>query len=276
MVKIVRIPVTLKSMMSSEITVTHLDELRYAKSLLENPGLAIKLSGFLGSPIEKGMDLLPANAKGLIFSTTTKSLEGALKIALYTLSDHQFKPASNTIHKLSAAMSGGVGGAFGLAALSVELPVSTGIMLRSIADIARSEQQDLQDREAQLACMEVFALGSPATSDDAANTGYFSVRLALAQAVTDAATYAATKHTAVKEGASVLTRLISLIASRFSIPVTEKVAAQAVPILGAASGALINTLFIAHYQNIARGHFIVRRLESVYGAGTIRAAYEAC
>ena len=276
MVKIVRIPVTLKSMMSSEITATHLDELRYAKSLLETPGLAIKLSGFLGLPIEKGMDLLPANAKSIIFSTTTKSLEGALKIALYTLSNHQYKPASNNIHKLSAAMSGGVGGAFGLAALSVELPVSTGIMLRSIADIARSEQENLQEREAQLACMEVFALGSPSPSDDAANTGYFSVRLALAQAVTDAATYAATKHTAVKEGASVLTRLLSLIASRFSIPVTEKVAAQAVPILGAASGALINTLFIAHYQNIARGHFIVRRLEGVYGAEAVRSVYEAC
>lgn len=263
-------------MMSTEITATHLDELKYAKSLLETPGLAVKLSSFLGSPIEKGMALLPDNAKNIIFSATTKSLEGALKAALYTLNDHQNRPASNTMHKLSAAMSGGVGGAFGLIALSVELPVSTGIMLRSIADIARSEQEDLQDTETQLACMEVFALGSPAASDDAANTGYFSVRLALAQAVTDAATYAATRHATAKEGATVLTRLVALIASRFSIPVTEKAAAQAVPVIGAASGALINTLFIAHYQNIARGHFTVRRLEKIYGVEAIRASYEAC
>lgn len=264
-------------MISTEITTTHRDELKYAKSLLETPGLAIKLSGFLGSPIEKGMAFLPNNATNMIFSATTKSLDGALKAALYTLGDHnKHKPASNTAHKLSAAMSGGVGGAFGLAALSIELPVSTGIMLRSIADIARSEQENLQDAETQLACMEVFALGGPASSDDAANTGYFSVRLALAQAVTDAATYAATRHAATKEGATVLTRLVALIASRFSIPVTEKAAAQAVPIIGAASGALINTLFIAHYQNIARGHFTVRRLEKIYGVEAIRSAYEAC
>jgi hypothetical protein len=35
-----------------------------------------------------------------------------------------------------------VGGGFGLAALPVELPISTIIMLRSIGDIARSEGED--------------------------------------------------------------------------------------------------------------------------------------
>ena len=46
-------------------------------------------------------------------------------------------------HKVLAGTSGGIGGAFGLAALPIELPVSTTIILRSIADIARSEGHDL-------------------------------------------------------------------------------------------------------------------------------------
>ena len=43
--------------------------------------------------------------------------------------------------------SGAAGGAFGLATLPVELPVSTIIMLRSIAAIARNEGEEPSDRK---------------------------------------------------------------------------------------------------------------------------------
>jgi hypothetical protein len=79
--------------------------------------------------------------------------------------------------------SGAAGGTFGLAALPVELPVSTVIMLRSIADIARSEGDDLSDPEAALSCVEVFALGGRAGSADASESGYFAVRGVLAKPV---------------------------------------------------------------------------------------------
>jgi hypothetical protein len=46
-----------------------------------------------------------------------------------------------------------------LATLPIELPVSTIIMLRLIADIARSAGEDLSDPEAALSCVQVFALG---------------------------------------------------------------------------------------------------------------------
>ncbi|WP_087629123.1 EcsC family protein [Caballeronia telluris] len=46
--------------------------------------------------------------------------------------------ASNFWHKAASAPRGAVGGAFGLAAIAIELPISTTIMMRSIADIARS------------------------------------------------------------------------------------------------------------------------------------------
>ena len=35
------------------------EALRYAKNLLENPGLAAKITNLIGVPIEKGFELLP-------------------------------------------------------------------------------------------------------------------------------------------------------------------------------------------------------------------------
>ena len=94
----------------------------------------------------------------------------------------------------------------------------------------------------------------------------------MAGAVTEASKFLAEKGFS-KAGAPALLRLVSLISSRFGIVVSEKAAAQAIPILGAASGALINTLFIEHFQNMARGHFTVRRLEKIHGAAPVKAAY---
>lgn len=249
----------------------HLDELRQAKLLLENPSLAARISSAIGSPIEKGIDLLPEGARDTVLDATRKSLDAALKVALYSLKDGHAE-ASNRTHKASAALSGAAGGVFGLTALAIELPVSTTIMLRSIADIARSEGEALKDRETQLACLEVFALSGKKGGDDAAETGYFGVRAALASAVSDALKYTLSTGTA-NQAAPALIRLIKQIAARFSIPVTQKAAAQALPVIGAVGGALINTLFIDHFQDIARGHFVVRRLERSYDPDLVRAAY---
>jgi len=172
------------------------------------------------------------------------------------------------------ATTGGIGGFFGLPALAIELPISTTIMLRSIADIARSEDETLNKIESKIACIEVFALGGPSISDDASESGYFAVRAGLAQYVTKTAEYIAQKGL-TEEGAPALVRLIIQIAERFSIQVSEKAAAQAVPAIGAAGGAIINALFIDHFQDMARGHFIVRRLERKYGKEVVEETYNA-
>jgi hypothetical protein len=64
------------------------------------------------------------------------------------------------------------------------------------------------------------------------------------------------------------------VASRFGITVSEKLAAQAVPIVGAVGGALINSLFLDHFQGMARGHFIIRRLERTYGPELVKQEYD--
>ncbi len=258
---------------SMSLSEEHIEELKQAKRLLENPGIAARLSNSLATPMDRAIKLLPAAAHKTIMAAVTKSLETALRTALFTLGEAP-QPASNLAHRATAALSGAAGGALGLAALAIELPVSTTIMLRSIADIARGEGEDLALEESRLACLEVFALGGSSDKDDAAESGYFGVRAALASAITEAASHVASKGV-LKDGAPALVRLITQIAARFSIPVTQKAAAQAVPVIGAAGGALINTLFIGHFQDIARGHFSVRRLERLYGAERVQAVYEA-
>ncbi len=92
-------------------------------------------------------EVLPAAASNAIATATSKSLEVALKVALRTM-QRTPRAGSQLLHKALATASGAGGGAFGLATLPIELPISTIIMLRSIADIARSEGEDLAARKA--------------------------------------------------------------------------------------------------------------------------------
>ena len=262
-----------RKMSGVTITDAEIEALKAAKSLLESPGLAAKISSFVGTPIEKGFALLPRQWSTVVNDATRKAIETALKVALWTMNDATAVTApSNWWHKLAAGASGAAGGAFGLAALSIELPVSTTIMLRSIADIARSEGEDLKSADAQLECVQVLALGGNSKSDDGTEIGYFAARAAMAKAVSEAAAHLAAQGL-TQHGSPALLRLIAQIASRFSIVVSEKAAAQAVPVVGAIGGAVINTLFIDHFQDMARGHFIVRRLERLHGADRIKLLY---
>jgi hypothetical protein len=72
-----------------------------------------------------------------------------------------------------------------------------------------------------------------------------------------------------------LVKLINTIASRFGLVVSEKLVAQAAPLIGAGGGAAVNLMFINHFQDMAEGHFIVKRLEKRYGADEIRKLYES-
>lgn len=242
-----------------------LESLRHAHALLENPGLTARITSTLGSPIEKGLQYLPDSWSQSVGAATQVALTKAADAALFTLSNKPGTESSNLWHKVGVALTGGIGGVFGLPGLMVELPISTTLMMRSIADIARNEGENLGCADTRVACLQVFALGGNHTSDDASESGYYVLRTMLAKAVSQATEYAGGRVALEKMAPPALTRLISLVAERFGIQVTEKPAAQAVPALGAVGGAVINTLFIDHFQDMARGHFIIRRLETVYG-----------
>ncbi len=243
-----------------------------AKQQLEQPGLAARIGHFVGAPIERGLAALPGPVSGIVTSATQKAVTKALQVAVTSL--HKSGGAAREgWHKLAAGATGAAGGAFGLAALAAELPISTTIMLRSIAAIARSEGEDLADPAVRLACVQVLALGGPGKNDDASEAGYFTSRAALAQAVQAAASHLAQRK-AADSSAPALVALAAQVAARFSIPVSEKILAQAVPIVGAVGGAALNTLFIDHFQTVAHGHFTVRRLERLHGEIAVREAYE--
>lgn len=253
-------------------------DLKRAVKLLENPSFGAKVADMVGAPIEKAIALLPNKAQGAIGQATQKAISAALKVATKTMDHHDPESSkaapesSDWWHMGTVAATGTAGGFFGAWGLALEVPFTTTIMMRSIADIARSENADLNDIDIQLECVKVLAMGGRSSSDDASEVGYFFAREALARATGAAAAHIA-RNGINKDGAPALVRLILAIAERYSINITEKAAAQAVPIIGAAGGAIINTVFIDHFQDMARGHFTVLRLEKVLGADVVKAKY---
>lgn len=231
------------------------------------------MAGILGLPVEKGLALLPKGASGAVQKLTRAALFHALQLAVVSLGSRRPKRSSERVHKVLVGATGAAGGLFGLAALPLELPVSTTLMLRSIADIARSEGHNIGALPSKLSCLEVFALGGRKTSDDASESGYWAVRTAMAKAVSEAAVWIA-ETGIIEQSAPPLLRLMTAIASKFGVVVTEQLAAKALPLVGAAGGLMVNVLFMKHFQCMARGHFIVRRLEARYGIEMVRTAYE--
>ncbi|KVN39139.1 peptidase [Burkholderia pyrrocinia] len=257
------------------------DALRRAKQVLESPSLTMKLTGLLGAPVEKMIGKLPDFATGKINDATQLALRKCLNLALRTLGkppapdvDTPDKP-SNLLHKLAVATTGAAGGAFGFLALPVELPVTTTLIFRSVCDIARSEGEDLSSVDAQLQCLAVLGMGgNPERNEEDADLGYFVLRGALAQAISKASSDITSKGIAAHGSAAVF-KLVQTVASRFSVQVTEQMAAKSIPAIGAVLGATVNTLFIDHFQQMAHGHFTVRRLERKYGTAAVKAAYQA-
>ncbi|NLP61412.1 EcsC family protein [Paraburkholderia sacchari] len=286
----------------SDFSEADLAALKRAKHELETPPLGMKLAAIVGAPVEKLIAKLPAVANDKVNDATQAALRKCLQIALKTLgkpgerapgiadagaaaestqittsvAKQGEKPGakpSNLLHKFAVATTGAAGGAFGLFALPVELPVTTTLMFRSICDIARSEGEDLASADTQLQCLTVFGMGGRSAADDEADFGYFIVRGALAQAVSKASSEMATKGFAA-HGSTALLKLMQTVAARFSVQVSEQMAAKSIPAIGAVLGAMVNTVFIDHFQNVAHGHFTVRRLERRYGEAAVRAAYE--
>lgn len=253
-------------------TPADLKDLKEAKLKLEYPSLTARIADVIGRPIEIGFKLLPKNWNQKVSAMTQTALLKGLEFSIYTMGKPETKESRNWFHKLLVIGSGAAGGAVGLASLAVELPFSTCVILRSIADIARSEGHDIGQLDVKLACLEVLAIGGKSPKNDTAENGYWLVRGALAKSVSEAASYLAEKGLA-EEGAPPLVRLIATIASRFSIVISEEAAATAIPVVGAVSGGIINYLFMNHFQEMARGHFVVKRLEKIYGRERVEKTY---
>lgn len=262
--------------------------LENAAAFLERPGFLTSIANLVGKPAETLLAFLPERAQERIGEATQTALRRGLDWAVRSIPANEtgeMQPPREPSffekhwHTAVAAVSGAGGGFFGLAGLPIEIPLTTVVMLRSIACIAAESGADLSDPQTRLECLTVFSLGSPAEQE--MESAYFTSRLGLAMAVRQAAEFVATRSArelseALAQGSGpVLVRLINAVAARFEVVVSEKVAAQSIPVLGAAMGALINASFTDYFNQLARWHFGVLALERRYGREAVQAEYLA-
>jgi len=259
---------------------------------LERPGRLVEFLNTMGKPAEAIIKALPAWASSRIERALQRTLLDAVGWATKTLDgsihsdERNVSTLSNVVvksrgamHVTAAAILGGFGGAFGIAALPLELPVTTLVILRSIAAIARDFDADLDDPATRLECVSVLSLGGPSLSDDAMESSYLTSRVGLALLIGDAGRFLAGKSTlqlseALARGAAPeVTRLITAIAGRFGYLALDLAYAEMVPIAGAVGGAALNGYFANFFNQIAYYHFGLRRLERIHGEEEVQRIY---
>ena len=260
-----------------KMTAADIAELRQAMVLLEQDTFTETVLNRAGKLMGGGLDVMSRflpmawrdNAAGMLETVLAKAFERVLLTIDRDGTGLTGRPwldaplSSSWIDGASAVLSGALGGLGGPATTAVELPITTALLMRGIAQTALREGEDLRTVESKLECLKVLALGGSAGAPDA---GYYSVRLAVAEAVP------ALAHRTLQE---ILPKLLTRVAQRFSVPVSAKIGSQAAPGIGAAAGALINLAFVDHFHRKALGHFRVRRFERTFGADEVRRQYEA-
>ena len=132
------------------------------------------------------------------------------------------------------------GGAGGLPTAMAELPVTTTLLLRVIQGVAVEHGFDPLSENVQFDCVQVFSAAGPLSDDDGADLGFLSARVALSGRAMQA--------------------VIAKVAPRLAVVLGQKLAAQAVPVLGAVAGAATNYAYTSYYQDMAHVHFGLRKL----------------
>ena len=256
---------------NAPLSAKHGLSLARAVGRLENTTLAKQLADLAGRPVGQALSKIPEPMKTRLDKAAESAILRCLDVAVKSLKPTN-KPPMTRVATMLAGISGGVGGVLGIAGLPVELPVTTVLMLRAIANIARHQGEDLSKLEARLACIEVFGLGASAAKNQTA-IGYYASRALFARLSNDAMSFFIERGLA-DASAPVISRFVSEVAARFGLIVSERVAASAIPVVGALGGAAVNVVFMNYFQELARGHFTIRRLERLYGAEVVQREYE--
>jgi hypothetical protein len=156
-------------------------------------------------------------------------------------------------HKLVSTLSGAATGFMGAPGMIVDIPLTTGLMLRSIAGIARSYGEDPATEEGRRACLEVFALSEHRDGPDG-QAGYWAARAALSRLAIDG--------------------FVRRVATILGVGFSQKLMARAIPVVGAVAGGSLNYAFMDYYQQMARVHFTLRQVERRYDPEMVRACMD--
>ncbi|MBL6614181.1 MAG: EcsC family protein [Reyranella sp.] len=254
-----------------DLEAAHRTALAAAADTLENPNLAARIADYAGAPVNRVLAMLPRVADRGLAKAAEAAMLRCLKTAIRTLDESRQRRPVPWLSSVAAGVTGGVSGFVGVAALPVELPVTATLMLRAVAAIARHHGEDLSQIEARMACLQVFGLGTRANGVRN-DVGYFSARTLLSR-MSSGAVADVVQRGALQLSSPLAGSLISELTSRFSLVVSDRIAASAVPVVGAIGGATINVIFMNHFQRIAEAHFTVRRLERHYGHEVVRRHY---
>ena len=233
-------------------------ELEHALERLQaGRGLLVRLADLMGGAVDR-VGLLGARGLGVPAPVQEKlrgiaeaAIGRAFDIAVIGLRDGAAVRAHNDrlagrISQAAVVAAGVVGGMSGLTFFLPDVGFTTIAIMREIARIAREEGEDLSTTEARRACLEVFALKGIGNEGGESELGYFSARMLMR--------------------GTPMVMLIGEVASRYGMALGRKMSLQMIPVAGALCGASLNAAFLTHYQELARAHFTIRRLERAHGA----------
>jgi len=212
-------------------------------------GPVMRVVNRLGGSLESQLALVPAPVREQVERTVARALETSYGLAGRA-------PNMGARGPMMAVMaSGAAGGAGGIATSLAELPVTVTLILNAIRGTAVEAGLDPAEPWVQAECLRVFGAGSPVASDDGVNTSFLTARMT----VTGAA----------------VQNLISTVAPKLAAVLGQKLAAQAVPVLGAVTGAALNATFLSYYREVARIRFALLKLAEVHGAEPVLKAFAA-
>lgn len=201
-------------------------------------GVGISVLNTIGGSAETLLDQLPTNIRAGLEGATISALNQAMRAAH---SSRSIVPDQKSwLNQAVTTALGAAGGAGGLPTALAELPVTTTLLLRVIEGVAVEHGFDPAAENVQFDCVQVFAAAGPLSGDDGADLGFLSVRLALSGKAMQA--------------------VIAKIAPKLAVVLGQKLAAQAVPVLGAVAGAATNYAYTSYYEDIAHVHFGLRKL----------------
>ncbi|MFK7837845.1 MAG: EcsC family protein [Sulfitobacter sp.] len=201
-------------------------------------GVGMNVLNLVGGTAENLLDQLPEAVRGKLESTTVAALNQAMRAAH---SSRGVVPDQKSwLNQAVTTAMGAAGGAGGLPTALAELPVTTTLLLRVIQGVAVEHGFDADAESVQFDCVQVFAAAGPLSNDDGADLGFLSARLTLSGKAMQA--------------------VIHRIAPKLAIVMGQKLAAQAVPVLGAVAGAATNYAYTSYYENMAHVHFGLRKL----------------
>jgi hypothetical protein len=209
-----------------------------AKRYRSADSLGMQVVTMVGGRVENLIDRLPAEARGSLESATRRALGIAFDAAARSRS--RVGDTSDWLNTAITTAMGAAGGSGGLPTAMAELPVTTTVLLRAIQGIAAEYGFDPAEDGVRLDCLQVFAAAGPLERDDGADIAFLAARVSLT---------GATVH-----------GLIAKLAPRLGVVLGQKLAAQAVPILGAFAGAAVNYAFTSYYQQMAHVYFGLKRL----------------